>query len=128
MAVFSHSLGHLRPYAASLATGCRAPIPDLRALAQDQEVGHRSCHSSPEAPETQASPFGGGRPRQATPRPTPATDRWTAHGSSLAETIATNAKTIDCWKACSYSTRAMSVNRRQGSGILVCIERHEKSS
>src|SRR5262249_30217171 len=48
-------------------------------------------------------------PRQPTPRPTPATDRWTAHGSSLAETVATNAKTIDCWKACSYSTRAMSV-------------------
>src|SRR5215472_5498113 len=26
-------------------------------------------------------------PRQPTPRPTPATDRWTAHGSSLAETV-----------------------------------------
>jgi hypothetical protein len=29
-------LGHLHPFAASSATGCRAPIPDLPALAREQ--------------------------------------------------------------------------------------------
>ena len=71
----------------------------------------------------------GVRPRQPTPRPTPATDRGTAHGSSLAETVATNAKTIDCWKARSYPTRAMSVKSPTRLGdIGLSIERHEKSS
>jgi len=50
------AMGHLHPYAASSASGCRAPTPDLPAPALSRKGSTLSGHSAPahenETPET----------------------------------------------------------------------------
>jgi hypothetical protein len=49
-------MGHFHPYAASSGIGCRAPIPDLPALAPERGGSILSRHSAPRKAKTPARP------------------------------------------------------------------------
>src|SRR5215469_9511797 len=48
------AMGHLRPYAASSVTGCRAPIPAVREAAIEPPGSTRKTHSWPAPVDSRA--------------------------------------------------------------------------